>query len=713
MIQKALAKTPVPGKNLMPISWITFAATVAFLYLALAIPGFISLRSLGLPRLLSLACAPVVALACAAVFTCIYPVLGVSATSVTVLAPLYALALLLCLGAIALKRLRRTTRKPVPALDWGESNPEPPRTFTYAAAAAYVAVGLAVAAYALLEPLGNPDAIVFSHDNVRHFGQIECFVESGVWSSLCTTLYPEGLGAEIDPFGSSSFYPSAWHLVAAIAVDALGAPVSFAANAANVVFAAIIYPVGMLALIAHLFPGKKDVVLIGAVCASAFTAFPWTIIGVWEVYPFAAALCLVPAVAACFIRLLDFRNGHAGSAACLATIVLDAIALALTQPSAVFTTAVFLAPFCLAAVYHALYRMEKRGSITRRGARMGTAAFALLIVALWALACILPPIKQAMSWSWDPVADPANAILDAAFLSFAEPMPQIVLALAVFAGCAYCFRTKRRRWLVVAFCIACVMFALAAALPNVPAKQILTGFWYTDYYRIAAFAAMFATPLASAGLAHVARSITRNASPRSKAVACIVVVALFCLVNFRMPVGDGNDLYLDSPFARTRGMVEAHSNTTSANCYDAEKRAFVEEAVGLTGPDAPVINLPYDGSLYAFASSDMNLYQRYMTGYEDDAEESAESAESVHIRHALYNIARDARTREAVRAIGAKYVLILDRNEDAMRRWFWCYDESDWGGIELIRDNTPGFEVVLAEGDMRLYRITALNEPQV
>ncbi len=37
---------------------------------------------------------------------------------------------------------------------------------------------------------------------------------------------------------------------------------------------------------------------------------------------------------------------------------------------------------------------------------------------------------------------------------------------------------------------------------------------------------------------------------------------------------------------------KTHSNTTSANCYDAEKRAFVEEAVGLTGPDAPVINLP-------------------------------------------------------------------------------------------------------------------------
>ena len=233
-------------------------------------------------------------------------------------------------------------------------------------------------------------------------------------------------------------------------------------------------------------------------------------------YPFAAALCLVPAVAACFIRLVDFRNGHVGSAACLATIILGAIALVLTQSSAVFTTAVFLAPFCLAAIYHALCRMEKRGSITRRGTRAGTAAFALLIVALWALACILPPDQAGDVVVVGPRGRPANAILDAAFLSFAEPMPQIVLALAVFAGCAYCFRTKRRRWLVVAFCIACVMFALAAALPNVPAKQILTGFWYTDYYRIAAFAAMFATPLASAGLAHVARSITRNASPRSR-----------------------------------------------------------------------------------------------------------------------------------------------------------------------------------------------------
>ena len=32
-----------------------------------------------------------------------------------------------------------------------------------------------------------------------------------------------------------------------------------------------------------------------------------------------------------------------------------------------------------------------------------------------------------------------------------------------------------------------------------------------------------------------------------------------------------------------------------------------------------------------------------------------------------------------------------------------------WRGIDSIRDDTPGFEVVLAEGDMRLCKITAVE----
>jgi len=31
--------------------------------------------------------------------------------------------------------------------------------------------------------------------------------------------------------------------------------------------------------------------------------------------------------------------------------------------------------------------------------------------------------------------------------------------------------------------------------------------------------------------------------------------------------------------------------------------------------------------------------------------------------------------------------------------------ERKWAGIDTISDDTPGFSVVLAQGDMRLYRI--------
>lgn len=720
----------------MPISWITFALTVAFLYLVLSVPGFTSLRALGLPRPLALACGPVAALSCAAILACIYPHFDIRATTMTLMPPLYAIALSLCLGALILKKTGKTLPKTSFAKNHGANKPEPNLSFTLLSAASYVIVAIVVAACALLEPLGTPDAIVFSHDNVRHFGQIECFTESGVWSSLSTTLYPDGYGAEFDPFGTTGFYPSTWHLVSAMAVDSLGTPVSFAANATNIVFSALIYPIGMFALISYLFPRRKDTILIGSVCTSAFTAFPWTVFGVWEVYPFAASLCLVPAVAASFIALVENRLNRMGTAPLVVTIIFGAIALALTQPSAIFTTAVFLAPFCLASIYRALERIAKDGKTPCRASYLGVLGFMLLIVALWSLACLLPPIKQAMSWSWNPVADPASAMIDAAFLSFAEPMPQIALALAVFAGCAYCMIARRRRWLIAAFCIACSMFVVAASLPNVPFKQILTGFWYTDYYRIAAFTAMFATPLASAGLAYVAHRVSQaitawkrkairwgrifktgakrnaqNPNPltgKTPAIACIIVVMLFSVINFRTPITDHEGLYLDSPFARIRGMVTAHSTASPSNCYDSEKRAFVDKATEIVGSDALVINLPYDGSLYAFSTSDMNLYQRYMTGYESDGEAEA----SAQIRHSLYNVASDERTQQAIRSTGAEYVLILDRDEDDMARWFWKYDESEWGGIELVKDDTPGFEMILSEGEMRLYRIAPFDTPQ-
>ena len=38
---------------------------------------------------------------------------------------------------------------------------------------------------------------------------------------------------------------------------------------------------------------------------------------------------------------------------------------------------------------------------------------------------------------------------------------------------------------------------------------------------------------------------------------------------------------------------------------------------------------------------------------------------------------------------------------------FIAYEPDKWAGVAAVGDDTPGLEVVLSEGDMRLYRVTA------
>ena len=62
--------------------------------------------------------------------------------------------------------------------------------------------------------------------------------------------------------------------------------------------------------------------------------------------------------------------------------------------------------------------------------------------------------------------------------------------------------------------------------------------------------------------------------------------------------------------------------------------------------------------------------------------------------------------QQAVNKIDARYVLQLDAsNYDESFLKIMGISEKSFEGIAAIDDNTPGFKVVLAEGNMRLYEI--------
>lgn len=119
-----------------------------------------------------------------------------------------------------------------------------------------------------------------------------------------------------------------------------------------------------------------------------------------------------------------------------------------------------------------------------------------------------------------------------------------------------------------------------------------------------------------------------------------------------------------------------------------------------------IINVPDDGSAFSFAADGLRTYYRYTREYDV----SYETSESRIIRNSLRNIADNQYVQDAVRSIGAQYVLQLDQGEPGIEspHLFTYENGKKWRGIDGIRDDTPGFEVVLAEDDMRLYKITAV-----
>ena len=188
----------------------------------------------------------------------------------------------------------------------------------------------------------------------------------------------------------------------------------------------------------------------------------------------------------------------------------------------------------------------------------------------------------------------------------------------------------------------------------------------------------------------------------TKSAVCVLLVLALGVLNFA-PIYLGNWPGYDicTPFMSIRSQLHNISRTDSSS-YDTAERNFVKRAKKITGDDL-VINNPFDGSVYAYANDDMNIYYRdRMPGSTSD---------STIIRTRLDQIAINKAVQNAVKSTGAKYVLVLDRPYSYHRSTSTAaYDFMAWRGITGVFDDTPGFTVELAEigTGNRLYRIDPL-----
>ena len=679
--------------------WIQFATFIAASVLLLYLPGYLILRSLRFKGFDSVCLAPILSCLLYVIFFVLYDSLDVSARPFSVILPSTLLGLLLL--AVTFSKNRSLNSPPSSnAIAAPRDNAEW-YSLALSVAASSVLVGLF-----FVKQLDGPSSVFQAQDNGHHLATIQTFLSSHCYSPFGTNFYSwDGLD-QIDPYGvgdGSGFYPSLWHCLVTLVADLCAAPVGLSVNAFNTVLACVVFPVSMCYCLRKLFPRRSSVALCGAAVMLSSVSFPWAFLTFGPLYPNLMAFSLVPLFVGCFVSCFTARCGIVKTGLIILSLV---FVIALAQPNGVITSGVLLAPYIVGRVWRYCRRHWERGSRSLPASLAVSFAVVVAICLCWVLLYYSPIMKSVVAFTWDDNMSGVSAFRNIATFAFTSIcLPQMVLVLLIAVGVVRCCLNRRHIWLVASLFFTLVIYFIDVTETGF-AKHLLAGFWYTDTFRLAAMTTIAAIPLASLGLEGIVRAVTLPqgrgegllATKRSRFVAsaltwCLVLSLLF------FPGSHGQDL----AFGYLKDRIHTQNRSTLTNVLDEEERAFCERVQALVNDNDLIINCPGDGSVFMYGLESMNLYYRQFSG----CDTLSETDESRIIRNQLCELSWNPSVEEAVRKIGASYVLVLDKGgeETSWRKYFSSYHPEQWKGLNSLDDDTPGFDVVLSEGDMRLYKI--------
>ena len=176
--------------------------------------------------------------------------------------------------------------------------------------------------------------------------------------------------------------------------------------------------------------------------------------------------------------------------------------------------------------------------------------------------------------------------------------------------------------------------------------------------------ALFSIPLSTLGLDLILRKvqsafsvsveIDRSARYFPQAF-CIVLIACGLFwpesvnpsINNYSPVG-----FTKSVFNYMYSIYDADNNLTS------DELAFLGDVKQIAG-DELIVNNPFDGSVYGYATNDLNLMYRKFSSFG-----KGETKASKQIRHKIDRVSYDSGVASVVEQSGAKYLLVLDYDEN-------------------------------------------------
>lgn len=688
------------------MTWFNFFLAQFLILLILYGLGFPYAKALGLRTLTALCISPIVSIFIIVLFSELYARLGVFSSFFSLAIPILLLGLALLVASLVFRRSHQekdcvdTTRAhDMPRI--------PCNLLLLCLAISYIAV-----TWIFVKNLDGPGSILQANDNVHHLGMMYGFAISGDYSSIGYSLYP--LSTDIVPYevSSTSFYPSAWHAIGAMVINLAGLPTSLVANALNATLAGIVFPASMFALLSELFTGNKLLLLASSIVMVSFGAFPWEYLVFGPLYPNLLSFAIVPIAALAFVTLCKMGISITSRIKAAVIFVLSLVSLVFSQTNAVFTLGMFLAPYCVyrsgdiaplhAGDEHFLQRNQKL--IIRIVA-------AVIIACIWYVAFKLPFIQNVVTYNWSSTISKTQAIVNVLFLAMTkQTTAQPLLGFLVLVGIVYTLGKRQYLWLSFSYALAALAYVLSSSTEGF-LKQLLSGFWYTDPQRLAAMVGLFGIPLAALGVYSIcklacrlmpASEIEKRAFDHRIVVPALLVTITASLFFPSFSVSGIGEVI--TGFGSLSKTIFDQNSAQSVNVLDEDERVFAEEALSIIPEGSLIINQPNDGSAFLYPLYGANLYYRDLFG-----PGSKETDISSIIRQGIDEVGIDPEVREATEAIGARYILILDMGGASTpdRRFLSRYNPETWEAINSIDDETPGLNMLLSEGDMRLYEIVS------
>lgn len=677
--------------------WIEFALAFVVGFLILYSPGFILLRAIRFDFGFSGLFAPIVSISLFALLTTAYGILHIPCNAVSVL----GVPTLLLVFFLLLSKRYCFVKKSVEALSLSKQD-----AITLGL---YILVGLILCIAFFIKQLDGPNSFYNRVDNVTHINLIQAFIESGVWSSLTTSNY---LSASVTPLEySGSFYPSGWHYIIALIVQILQASIPLGINATNALFISIVYPSSIFFLLRYLFKEDRLLIVVGSVIALAFTAFPWGFFLKGPLYPNLASFCLMPLVIAAFMLFINKKLWKTSLALFLVVAFMAFIALTLVQTNALFSCLVFFTCFLSSCLYKYSFSI----SVFQNRKILAPTCLVFGAAIVWLVCFKLPFLQSVIVYEWESDLSLINALFNIGSLALTASAPQFLLAALIPFGLIY-LASKRMLWVLFPALFMAVAY-LECRCGSGFIKHLLAGFWYTDSSRLAANLVIFLIPITTAGLRLIIGLLqtlikqalnTLNLTVSSNLIAALAVVSFVTINFFPSYTYPKSNQIIQTPFGIIQQQMKSIFGTSKEQVYSSEEQEFVEKALSVIPEGSIVINQPNDGSVFAYGINELNSYYRFII--REYGIPSNETPESELIRTNLYNYATDKEVQQAVQSVGAKYVLLLDQGKkwDDMPKLPQSTEPKNWVGIDSIDDSTPGFRVILAEDDMRLYEIEPL-----